>query len=1232
MRQRQPGSMVHRLLALSLLWFVVILVPNSIATPDLGSTAVEIVRGGVIKLQDAVNARRSVNIATKSVPPNGIIENAVGRTIEDFQLEDFVLLATLDGRLSARDRLTGIERWSMTTNEPSIQSVYHKKSLMEPKDVNSSGIPSIHEDENITWMVSPTENGELYFYSPDGNGLQRLGVTLKDIVHNMPYRPPGFDTVYNGSKNTTMFAINAKTGEIVRSFSPMGDTVLNMCTSNPDMGPGDNSCDSPDADPSQIVMIGLTEYIISIQNYRTGDLLWTIRYKEWTPNNSDMDLRLQHSRPKDNRFIYSRHDGFVFGFEELEGGNGRPKEVIHKFNVDLSSPVVRVFDVVKYTGPESTFDANDLLVLPQPGIPRPGDSRTDRTFVGFTNEGTCFAMSEEDFPFITSHASDAKCYERTESWEELPESERRKLLVGVHYTHGREKNSRTKPRLLGLPGHEGNVGIERKESSSPSPEVHSPLPISESVWDSSYYHRVLTTIGALFFCAIFFISKGSGLEGSQQQLGSLGQGLTGSVSDLVGGAPQPSAAVVDKPLPELPSELSPDADVLEDPPIGENPESSPTDVSENLPLPVVPLDELSALSNPESQTVLISVENPSTEAPAPIEAPEETEVEALLNTNVETIPVEPKTPIVRFAEAPVILGALKNDTEVAGPEEDVLPPVDVMDNNTAYDTPPTPEAKKKRKRGSRGKGKKNRLAANREEASAEASNNAKEETVTQDVHPQEAMEPIAQDTAEVASQSSIKTIIISDGQPGKSFVLSKLDVDDQAIIGHGSNGTVVFRGRWEDKPVAVKRIQTTHAAIAEKEVKMLQDTDYHPNIVRYHCRQQHAEFLYIALELCPGSLQDWVCNKSKFSESMIQHSNMRDTLLQCLRGLHHLHELKIVHRDIKPLNILVGYPKGKDLRPRFLISDFGLCRKLQLDEYSFGATTNGAQPSGTVGWRARELLTDITGTSSPFFGTSSQDTESASNMDIVVDPFTKRRATRAIDIFAMGCVFYFVLTGGQHPFGDRMVREYNIVQGAFSLAGLSKFADEDAQAYEAADLITQMIHMDHKQRPDTAKAGAHPLFWNDEKRLEFLCNVSDRFEMEEQKEKADIKAKCRSPYKSPYIPILEEHALPVVRGDGWLAHLDEHLSRELSMNKRRGYDGGKLLHLLRMIRNKSHHFADMDPAARAAVGEPPDQFMSYFTKRFPHLVLEVHRAIVKCELDKEKRFEKFFAHPFAPTI
>lgn len=112
---------------------------------------------------------------------------------------------------------------------------------------------------------------------------------------------------------------------------------------------------------------------------------------------------------------------------------------------------------------------------------------------------------------------------------------------------------------------------------------------------------------------------------------------------------------------------------------------------------------------------------------------------------------------------------------------------------------------------------------------------------------------------------------------------------------------------------------------------------------------------------------------------------VKGALAQLVSGIVHLHELGIVHRDLKPANVLVGS------RLKFKISDMGLSKKLEMDQSSFET-----QSSGSFGWRAAEVI----------HGT---------------------RCGRSVDVFALGCVMYYVLSGGDHPFGVRVEREANIV-------------------------------------------------------------------------------------------------------------------------------------------------------------------------------------------------------------
>ncbi len=47
-----------------------------------------------------------------------------------------------------------------------------------------------------------------------------------------------------------------------------------------------------------------------------------------------------------------------------------------------------------------------------------------------------------------------------------------------------------------------------------------------------------------------------------------------------------------------------------------------------------------------------------------------------------------------------------------------------------------------------------------------------------------------------------------------------------------------------------------------------------------------------------------------------------------------------------------------------------------------------------------------------------------------------RLQTCAADVFSLGCIFYYVLSRGVHPFGDSFRRQANILQGEYSLKEL----------------------------------------------------------------------------------------------------------------------------------------------------------------------------------------------------
>jgi len=135
-----------------------------------------------------------------------------------------------------------------------------------------------------------------------------------------------------------------------------------------------------------------------------------------------------------------------------------------------------------------------------------------------------------------------------------------------------------------------------------------------------------------------------------------------------------------------------------------------------------------------------------------------------------------------------------------------------------------------------------------------------------------------------------------------------------------------------------------------------------------------------------------------------------------------------------------------------LISDFGLCKRLEVDQTSFMPTACGAMAAGTVGWRAPEILRGEVRLDDSDASQSSRGSVATLNGSSSTKPM---KLTKAVDIFALGCLFYYCLTGGSHPYGDRFEREVNIMKDLKSLGGLSHFGEEGT---EATDLIEKMLN------------------------------------------------------------------------------------------------------------------------------------------------------------------------------
>lgn len=183
------------------------------------------------------------------------------------------------------------------------------------------------------------------------------------------------------------------------------------------------------------------------------------------------------------------------------------------------------------------------------------------------------------------------------------------------------------------------------------------------------------------------------------------------------------------------------------------------------------------------------------------------------------------------------------------------------------------------------------------------------------------------------------------GQLPNAFIIPYDQIKLIELIGEGTYGKV-FKATYGDKTVAVKQLNMN-----TQDQKMI--TQFQNETTQMQSLSSEYTLLLIGVCLKPyyclvteymakGSLHDYL---EKTQPTALQWLDRFNLALQIAKGIFYLHEKKVIHRDIKSLNILL------DENGNAKLGDFGL--SFTKDKSASGKTKSVC---GTTAWMAPELL------------------------------------------------------------------------------------------------------------------------------------------------------------------------------------------------------------------------------------------------------------------------------------
>eukprot|EP01112_Ceratiomyxa_fruticulosa_P018506 TRINITY_DN5925_c0_g1_i1.p1 TRINITY_DN5925_c0_g1~~TRINITY_DN5925_c0_g1_i1.p1 ORF type:complete len:660 (+),score=126.06 TRINITY_DN5925_c0_g1_i1:190-2169(+) len=371
--------------------------------------------------------------------------------------------------------------------------------------------------------------------------------------------------------------------------------------------------------------------------------------------------------------------------------------------------------------------------------------------------------------------------------------------------------------------------------------------------------------------------------------------------------------------------------------------------------------------------------------------------------------------------------------------------------------------------------------------------------------------------------------------------IGKITFNKADVIDQPSSDTTHFKGLWDDcVPVVVKKVPKENG-LKEKENfqhfnKMKES--WCEFLVRFIDYEIDGDFAYLAIELCDTNLENFAKGKKDLDSRVLFHD--------IISGMDFMHKHQQVHGNLNPRNILVKQFEKVTKKQRAKIGSLN-----------------------TMSEQSREAIL------------SDDDTFIAPEL-IVKDKKQKSQVTPKSEIYIAGLILYYILTGGEHPFGtEPKFMRIKMQDGKYRLKKLD--------VEEADSLLQWMLKPKPDERPTAKKVLCHPFFWDNEKREHFLEEVMKAF----KKTSFD---KNEFNYK--------EDGTKFFPGGYWGNLIDPGVLHGST------YDLYSVIDYLRLIRNVRHHYLDKPVHIRHTVLRAPRGILPYFLSKSPSIVSHVYTRLL----------------------